>query len=251
MPATKPARLVILKTGNTLPPILEAFGDFDRWFLNGLSEDLDRQVVDVTREPLPGEPEQWDGIVVTGSPAMVSDREPWSEATGAWLAKAVEAGVPVLGVCYGHQLLAHALGGTVGYHPQGRETGSYPVDLHESAQADSLFKGLPDRFQAQLTHRQSVLELPDNAVLLASNDFEPHQAFRIGARAWGVQFHPEFTADIMRAYLKAQAPVLLQEGLSPDSLIAQVEDAPYATSLLQRFSDVVMDGVMDVAIQSR
>lgn len=242
MTAPKPARLVILKTGNTLPPILKSFGDFDRWFLNGLSENLDRQVVDVTREPLPGEPEQWDGIVVTGSPAMVSDREPWSEATAAWLARAVEAGVPVLGVCYGHQLLAHALGGKVGYHPQGRETGSYPVNLHESAQADPLFTGLPVSFQAQLTHRQSVLELPENAVLLASNDFEPHQAFRIGSCAWGLQFHPEFTADIMRAYLKAQAPALLQEGLSPDSLMSQVDDAPHAKSLLQRFSTIVIQG---------
>lgn len=232
-------RLVILKTGDTLPPIREAFGDFDRWFLNGLPESLDRHVVDVTRQPLPGEPGQWDGIVVTGSPAMVSDRAPWSEAAAAWLAEAVDAGIPVLGVCYGHQLLAHALGGKVGYHPKGRESGTYGVSLHDLAQGDSLFRGLPDQFLAQLTHRQSVLELPAEAVLLASNDFEPHQAFRVGPCAWGVQFHPEFTADIMRAYLRAQSPDLLQEGLLPDSMIDDVADAPQATSLLTRFADIV------------
>jgi GMP synthase (glutamine-hydrolysing) len=240
MTTTNPARLVILKTGNTLPPILESFGDFDRWFLNGLSEKLDRQVVDITCQPLPGEPDQWDGIVVTGSPAMVSDRAPWSESAAAWLAKAVEMRIPVLGVCYGHQLLAHALGGKVGYHPKGRETGTYQVNLHASAQGDPLFEGLPAEFPAQLSHRQSVLELPGNAILLASNEFEPHQAFRVGPCAWGVQFHPEFTADIMRAYLKAQTPDLLKEGLSPDSLMARVADAPHARSLLQRFSDFVI-----------
>jgi GMP synthase (glutamine-hydrolysing) len=189
---------------------------------------------------MPGEPDQWDGIVVTGSPAMVSDRESWSESTGAWLAKAVEQGVPVLGVCYGHQLLAQSLGGKVGYHPDGRESGTYEVNLHDSAKGDPLVEGLPRTFKAQLTHRQAVLELPANAVLLASNNFERHQAFRVGACAWGVQFHPEITADIMRAYLSAQAPDMLKEGLSPDSLMNQVEEAPYAASLLQRFSDIVI-----------
>ncbi|MDI9246042.1 glutamine amidotransferase [Marinobacter sp. CHS3-4] len=234
------ARLIVLKTGDTLPPIKETYGDFDRWFLDGLSDQLDRQVVDVTRDPLPGTPRHWDGIVVTGSPAMVSDRAGWSEAAAAWLAEAVEADVPVLGVCYGHQLLAHALGGKVGYHPQGRESGTYPVQRHGASDGDALFDGMPQTFQAQLTHRQSVLELPPTAVLIASNDFEPHQAFRVGQRAWGVQFHPEFTADIMRAYLKAQTPDLVKEGLSPDELIAQVTDAPHAGSLLKRFSDIVM-----------
>lgn len=191
-------------------------------------------------QPLPGEPDQWDGIVVTGSPAMVSDRAPWSESTAAWLAQAVLAGVPVLGVCYGHQLLAHALGGKVGYHPEGRESGTYPVQLHAAAQEDPLFGSLPAEFKAQLTHRQSVLELPAEAILLASNSFERHQAFRIGPSAWGVQFHPEFTADVMRAYLRAQAPDLEREGLSPDELITLVDDAPHASSLLQRFSDFVV-----------
>jgi GMP synthase (glutamine-hydrolysing) len=235
----KAARLVILKTGNTRAPIRDAFGDFDRWFLNGLSEGLDRRVVDVTCEPLPGEPGDWDGIVVTGSPAMVSDRAPWSESAAAWLGRAVEAGVPVLGVCYGHQLLAHAMGGKVGYHPDGRESGTFAVNLHETAQDDPLFKGLPASFKAQLTHLQSVLELPEKAVLLASSEFERHQAFRMGACAWGVQFHPEFTADIMRAYLEAQSPDLVKEGLSPEALIDQVDDAPHATSLLRRFCELV------------
>ena len=235
------ARLVILKTGDTLPPIKSAHGDFDRWFLNGLSEQLNRTVVDVTREPLPGRPADWDGIVVTGSPAMVSDRAEWSEAAATWLASAVEAGVPVLGVCYGHQLLAHALGGEVGYHPKGRESGTYEVTLHTPAAEDVLFQGLPKQFQAQLTHRQSVLTLPADAVLLASNEFEPHQAFRVGANAWGVQFHPEFTADIMRAYLNAQAADLEKEGASPAALLDKVTDAPHATSLLTRFSELVMD----------
>ena len=148
-------KVVILKTGTTYPALREAFGDFDTWFAARLAPELNVSVVDVTVDDLPGQPGDWDGIVVTGSPAMVSDREPWSEHTGSWLAAAVSAEIPLLGVCYGHQLLAHALGGEAGFHPRGRETGTHQVELLDSALDDPLFKGLPRQFPAQLTHRMN------------------------------------------------------------------------------------------------
>lgn len=234
-------RVVILKTGTTYPALRETFGDFDSWFVARLAPELNVHVVDVTADDLPGLPEDWDGIVITGSPAMVSDRAAWSERTAGWLAEAVRAEVPVLGVCYGHQLLAHALGGEAGYHPGGRETGTHKVELLDAAMDDPLFKGLPRQFPAQLTHRQSALRLPENAVLLGRNEFEAHQAFRVGPCAWGVQFHPEFSSEVMRAYLKVQAPDLEKEGLDADGLLANVVDAPEASSLLDRFSQFVMN----------
>ena len=125
-PTNRKARVVVLKTGTTYPDIRARFGDFDQWFLRGLSDELEITVANAEASELPGNPEDWDGIVVTGSPAMVSDRAEWSENAGRWLAKAVRREIPVLGVCYGHQLLAHALGGEAGYHPDGRETGTPP-----------------------------------------------------------------------------------------------------------------------------
>lgn len=233
-------RVLILKTGTTYADIRADFGDFEDWFIKGLSPELELTVLDMPHGEKPGDPADWDGVVVTGSPAMVSDRESWSEEAAAWLAKAVEAGIPVLGVCYGHQLLAHALGGSVGYHPQGRETGTKIVELFAEAEHDPLFKALPKRFNAQLTHKQSVLSLPPGAVLLGQSDFEPHQAFRVGDCAWGVQFHPEFTDAIMRAYLEVQAPELSREGLDGEALLGEVKPAPEASSLLQHFSELVM-----------
>ena len=235
-------KVVILKTGTTYPALREVFGDFDSWFAARLAPELNIDVVDVTVDDLPGQPEDWSGIVITGSPAMVSDRAPWSEHTGNWLAHAVSAEIPVLGVCYGHQLLAHALGGEVGFHPRGRETGTHPIELLDSAMDDPLFRGLPRQFPAQLTHRQSVLRLPRNAVLLARNEFEPHQAFRLGPCAWGVQFHPEFSLEVMRSYLEVQAPDLKKEGLDAAALLAGTRAAPEASSLLDRFSRIVMNG---------
>lgn len=234
-------RVVILKTGSTYPVLRERFGDFEDWFIAGLSPELDLTVVNVAAGESAGSPEDWDGIVITGSPAMVSERAPWSEDTAAWLGRAVTAEVPTLGVCYGHQLLAHGLGGIADYHPHGRETGTHPVQLLDAAADDPLFSQLPRQFKAQLTHRQSVIRLPENAVLLARNTFEPHQAFRVGPCAWGVQFHPEFSADIMRAYLKVQAPDLETENLAPGALLEAVAPAPEASSLLRLFSDLVQN----------
>lgn len=239
---TRKPRVVIVKTGETYPQIRERCGDFESWFVNGLSSQLDLSVVNVVAGEALGEPTAWDGIVITGSPAMVSDREAWSELTTQWLAAAVEAKVPVLGVCYGHQLLAHAFGGKVDYHPEGRESGTFDITLTAEAADDALFNTLPKQFRAQLTHRQSVISLPPQAVLLGASDFEPHQAFRIGDRAWGVQFHPEFSDDVMRAYLNVQAVDIDAEGGDSKALIGAVTPVPEASSLLQRFSELVISG---------
>ena len=91
----------------------------------------------------------------------------------------------------------------------------------------------------KVTHRQSVLKLPDSAVLLARNSYEPHQAFRIGPCAWGVQFHPEFTDEVMAAYLEVQTPDLEKENLDAAALKAAVTAAPEANGLLGRFAELV------------
>lgn len=232
-------RIAIIKTGRTFPSVSERFGDFEDWFINALGPGPQITVIDVTRGDSCGPVADWDGIVVTGSPAMVTDRADWSEATAKWLAEAVEREIPVLGVCYGHQLLAHGTGGQVDNHPRGRESGTHCIRLHEAARQDPLFEGLPERFPAHLTHRQSVISLPPGAVLLASTDFEPHQAYRIGRCAWGVQFHPEFSAEVMRAYLEIQADSLRAENQRPETLLAAVTDTPEATGLLRRFLHLV------------
>ena len=235
------APFLILETGKPVAPMCR-HGDFAHWIrvAAGLSRD-DAVVVDVERgEPLPGR-EGFAGAIVTGSGAMVTDRLDWSEATAAWLRDAAHAGLPLFGICYGHQLLAHALGGEVGDNPRGREMGTLEVELLPAAAHDALFEAIPARFAAQLTHLQSVLRMPDGAVALARSAGDGCQAFRWGESAWGVQFHPEFSATHRRGYIQARKVALQREGLDPQAMLAAVGAAPEARRVLRRFVHVVRE----------
>lgn len=241
-PSARP--LLIVKTGSTHDHIRERLGDFDDWIAAGLREGGAQQViVHDARTPLP--PPALDavaGVVLTGSHAMVSDREPWSEALVPWLREAVRSQTPVLGICYGHQLLAHALGGEVANHPDGVEIGTVGIHRSEASANDPLLGQLPMVFDAQATHWQSVRQLPPGAVLLAGNPFEPHHAFRVGPNAWGVQFHPEFSDEALRAYLDGQGPRLAAAGLDAQAIAAALQPTPLAASLLPIFARLALAG---------
>lgn len=232
--------LLIVKSGRTLPELARRRGDYEDWIAAGMGVGPERvQIAHVYQDaPLP-EPGGFAGVVATGSSAMVSHREPWSERAAAWLAGAALAGTPVLGICYGHQLLAHGLGGRVARNPRGREIGTIEVRLNGAARGDALFGELPETIRMQSTHVEAVLELPAGARGLASSDADPNQAFAVGERAWGVQFHPEFDAATSRAYIAARRDKMRAEGLDPDTLLAGVRDAPGGPRLLRRFAELI------------
>ncbi len=231
--------LLIVKTGEVIdhPKIT---GDFEDWILAGTGIDPRGAIVRrVDRgEALP-EPVSVSGVIVTGSSAMVSERLDWSEATARWLERAVEAETPVLGICFGHQLLAHAFGGVVGPDPSGREIGTVLVRLRAEAVIDPLFASMPALFDAQATHQESVLQLPSSAVELATSRHPANHAFRIGDRAWGVQFHPEFDDGVMESYIEARAGELRKEGLDPRWLWAGVRPSPDAVGILELFAEFI------------
>ncbi|HEY2254173.1 MAG TPA: glutamine amidotransferase [Variovorax sp.] len=239
MDKTQPRPLALVKLGETFDDLRAERGDFEHWMAAGLGATrLPVMVVDPRRGDALPEPALISGAIVSGSHAMVSDRADWSEATGAWLAQVVAHGTPVLGICFGHQLLAHALGGEAGDHPGGMEIGTVEVALTPQAAADALMQGLPPRFDAHVAHSQSALRLPEGAVRLAGNAFEPNQAFRVGKNAWGVQFHPEFDAGIMRGYVDHLAGPLRKMGTDPDAVRQAVLATDDAARLLERFARI-------------
>ena len=153
--------------------------------------DADLVEFDAVAGDLPDHTE-FDGVVVTGSRSSVYWDEAWIPPLVDYVAAAAEAEVPVLGVCYGHQVLAEALGGRVA-GMDGFEIGYNEI---RQVRDDPLFEGVGESFTAFTTHGDSVVELPPSATLLAENDRGVH-AFRDG-HCWGVQFHPEYDIDTAR-----------------------------------------------------
>lgn len=236
-------KLFIVKTGSTFPATAAKHGDFDEMTRRGLGIPLDDiRVINAPHgEALP-DPGTCQGVVITGAHCMVTDDLPWSLAIEDWIPSLVRAEVPLLGICYGHQLLGRAMGGQVDFHPCGKEVGTFLVRKRLEGGRDPLLATLPQQFAAHATHAQSVLKLPPGAVLLAENDFEPHHAFRVGRCAWGVQFHPEFNHDIMQDYIMAQADRLSRAGQDVNALLQALQETPEASSILTVFAQLAREG---------
>ena len=183
--------------------------------------DADLVEFDVTSGELPPTFD-YDGVVVSGSRSSVYWEEAWIPPFVDWLAEAAERDLPILGVCFGHQALAVALGGHVedmGQYELGYRTVRHTGD-------DPLFTGIPAEFTVFTTHSDAVVELPPEAELLADNEYGVH-AFRRGS-AVGVQFHPEY--DMETAERVARGKDLPDEriesvvdGITPENFDAACE----------------------------
>jgi GMP synthase (glutamine-hydrolysing) len=236
--------LLIIKAGSTFPTTKRQFGDFEDWVIDGCATtDPIFSVIDVILSQELPEPDGISGVIITGSHSMVTDQASWMVKVEAWIPSVIKQNIPFLGICFGHQLLAQAMGGLVAYHDGGREIGTVPITLTQEGKQDPLTGTLPSVFLGQTTHAQTVKKLPIGAKLLAQNSFESHHAYRIGENAWGVQFHPEFTADIMKGYVIEQACSLVSEGYDIETLQSSICNTTNANGLLKRFVEFAKENV--------
>jgi GMP synthase-like glutamine amidotransferase len=190
-------------------------------------------------------------VVLGGSMAAVDDDvAPWLPATRRLLAAGVESGVPTLGICLGAQLLAVATGGRVERGAAGLEVGVVPVRLLPDADDDLLLgpwaRRLGGRPPTAQFHEDAITELPPGAVPLAVGDRYPHQAFRLGERAWGVQYHPEVTTADFMDWLRdghgsLQAAGLDGTDLASDYTAAETDLATLAIEHATAFADLVCE----------
>ena len=206
--------------------------------------EVDRRRTDIA-EPLPEALDGYDGLVVMGGPmsADSDDGFPTRRQELALLGKAVELGVPTLGVCLGAQLLAMATGGRIHRGTAGPEIGWAPVRFEAPAVDDLLLSSLPGELSVLHWHGDTF-DLPPGGILLASNDRYTHQAFRIGPRAWGVQFHLEVDQDAVSAFVRAFGADLAAIGGDPDALLEAtpaevVRLESYRRPVLARFAGLV------------
>ena len=158
--------------------------------------------------------------------AWADEAAPWLPQTRCLLAVAVEAGVPVFGICLGAQLLALATGGRVEPGAYGIEAGLSRIVPTVDGDGDPLMAALPVAgFAGAQGHHDAIVELPPDALLVATGTPYAHQAFRLGPTAWGVQYHPEVTADDFELWMRGDADVVRATGLDPSVVAAAVRDA--------------------------
>lgn len=233
--------IVILRAGDPPPSVAERRGTFFDFITRsaGGRAGVSWSEHDVrTDAPLPSL-HAADGFVMTGSSSSVTERAPWMLRAEAWLRDLHAAERPFFGICFGHQMLAQALGGVVAKNPRGREIGTIRVDLHHGAEHDPVFVGLPRTAVVNATHQDSVTALPPGARLLASSDKEPHAAFAIGEHIRCVQFHPEFDGEIMKGYVRARAHLLAQEGFDADAIHDDAKDTEHGPAMLKNWVDAL------------
>jgi GMP synthase (glutamine-hydrolysing) len=173
-----------------------------------------------------GDATTYDGVVVLGGAMGPADDErcPWLPAVRELMADAVAASVPLLGICLGAELLALACGGSVRRGARGPELGVLDIEMHPGAADDPVFAGLATRAPVVQWHWEEIAELPAAATLLAGSTLYAHQVFRVGDRAWGVQGHPEVTAQIAASWAREDSPLLTAAGRSPEGMVAEVRD---------------------------
>ncbi|MFT5513928.1 MAG: GMP synthase (glutamine-hydrolyzing) [Rhodothermales bacterium] len=180
-----------------------------------------------------------DAFMIGGAGAFSATQDyPWTEAALSLIRHAADRATPTFGSCWGHQMIARALGGRVIHDGSRAEMGCLRVNLTTAGIEDRLFSGFPKTFMANMGHHDRVSELPPGAIELANNDSQPNQAFRIGGvPMYGTQFHSELDARRERERLLAYREHYLAELPSQEVFDRIVADLRHTTEVDHLLSD--------------
>ena len=212
------------------------FGDYPSMFADtlrgGMETDAMFEFFDVRRGRYPHRIDACDGYLITGSRASVYDDEPWIARLVGFVNELHDAGTRTVGICFGHQLIAQALGGTVA-----RATGGWGVGVHtwKVLRQESWMRPAMPEFRLLASHQDQVRELPPGARLLASSAFCPHAAFALGDHMFAMQGHPEFSKAYAK-YLMHKRRGVLGAAFEPGMRsLGQPTDAGVIASWIARF----------------
>ena len=214
--------------GQAPSSIVERHGHYLDWFGTTLSERV--QLVPWFPQQQHAQPPlaEFSGVLITGSPATLTRPEPWMEVAVETIREAAEMQVPLLGVCFGHQLVGCAFGAPTTRAPENGELGSLALTLSDAGKSDPLFRDCPDSFKAHFSHQDQVdpvsVTCSNGLRVLASTDNTQVQALAGGDFIRSVQFHPEFDAALMSSYIKEE-----------ESTTAASEDCAAASKILDNW----------------
>lgn len=196
-------------------------------------------------DAVPADPSGFDGVVVMGGPSSAASDVGFGSRRSelALLERAVDTGVPTLGVCLGAQLLALAGGARVYPMPAGAEVGWAPVVFTDPAREDTLLGDLPSEVTVLHWHGDTF-DLPSDAERLASNDRTLNQAFRLGGSAWGIQFHAEVDRVAVEGFVRVLGDDARSVGVDPAEIVEAADGhlaalAPVTVAITERFASMV------------
>ena len=207
-------KVAILETGRPPAALVEQFGDYPAMFERMLGPGYEIDRFDVAAGEYPADPSSHDAYLITGSPAGVYDPLPWIEPLKDFLRAARDR--KMIGICFGHQIMAEALGGHVEKSDKGWGIGlqSYDIDRIEPWMDRAATISVP------ASHQDQVINQPPNTEVIASSDFTPFAALAWTDRpAFSVQFHPEFEPDYAKELIAARR----ERMPDPDGAIASLD----------------------------
>jgi len=225
-------KIVIIDCGPSLKEVSSKYGQSPQWIMNA----LDNFNYSFTWEKAYSNAkictENADAWIITGSPHSVYDKLEWIENVKIALKKIRKMKKPILGICFGHQLIAETFGGKVELNPKGWELGSYEIELTDLGKSSRLFNNFSSKSIVYESHQDYVVKLPEGARELAFNS-SCTQSFQLDEFIFTVQFHPEFSWDIIREYVKVrtEAGIFLEE--------RNIIRSEFSQNILYNFSELI------------
>jgi GMP synthase-like glutamine amidotransferase len=229
-------KIGILEPGLAPEELREEFKSYPKMLeklLGDVDPSLEFESWTVLQDEFPTSINEADGWVIMGSKHGVYENAPWMIRLQEFLREAVTAGQPVFGICFGHQILATALGGKVVKSDKG-----WGVGVHEyavSAGNSDWLAGSPSTIRINALHQDQVVELPEGATVWASSDFCPYAGLQYGDNAASIQPHPEFMRPYEEALLELRLDLFPEDVYSKavESLETPISSNDFATSLVK------------------
>jgi GMP synthase (glutamine-hydrolysing) len=227
--------LIVWITGDPVPPVRAKWAGFDAMYANVLDgvDGLRIESIDARADRLDRVPDG-AGVLISGSPSSVTEiaDHPWMQRLARTIVAEVARGTPLFGVCFGHQIMAHALGGEVTRNPAGFHMQSVQLAHVESV---GPLAHLQANSWVNVSHEDHVHRVPPKARVIARALHDPHHALAYARHTLSTQFHPEFDREILRGYIDYRRTKLADAGHDVDSLLTGARDSFEGREVLRRW----------------
>ena len=225
-------KIGILLVGRASEDLVEKYGTYAEMLIALINSDekvFEFETFNILDSIFPKNHFECDGWIVTGSPHGVYEEHFWIPTVSQLINDIYNAYLPIFGVCFGHQLIAQALGGSVEKSIKGWGLGLHTYKIDNIA---SYMGNLSEELTLNICHQDQVLQLPENSTLYASSEFCENAGFYIKDKVLTMQAHPEFEVEFIEALLNARREVIIPKEFT-DPALKKLKDEPKSVQSTQ------------------